>query len=37
MDKDCTQGFIVGENTRYVEVDIYQNTEYSNKIKLDIK
>lgn len=33
----CTIPYAVDKNERFFNVDIYQNTEYSNTIKLDIK
>lgn len=35
--KECWYGYVVSKNTRYIEVDIYNNTKDSNKIKIDIK
>ena len=33
----CTIPYAVDKNERFLNVDIYQNTEYSNSIKVDIK
>lgn len=35
--KHCTIPYQMLKNSRYMEVDIYQNTEYSNKVKINIE
>lgn len=34
---ECTIPYSVTKNTRYLTVDMYQDTEYSNQIKVDIQ